>query len=312
VAAPLSADAEEFLSFLSVEKGRSVNSITAYRHDLVGYEEFLAARKVAVTDVTESIVADYMKVLGASGRAPSSINRAAVAIRGFHRYRVDERGASSDPTEVVETPKIPSGVPKALTEEEVTRLLQAPHGESPKTFRDRAILEVLYATGMRISELTALSLHDLDDSIGLVRVLGKGSKERLVPIGRPALSAISAWIVRGRPALFEGNRTSRDDAEALFVSSRGRRLSRQGAYVIVQTHAVAAGLAEKVSPHVLRHTFATHLLEHGADIRVVQELLGHASITTTQIYTRVSNAHLRRAYAAAHPRAKVHRTRPVV
>jgi integrase/recombinase XerD len=278
---PLSVDAEEFLSFLSVEKGRSPNSIVAYRHDLVGYEEFLRLRTIELSAVTESIVIDYLAFLQAQGLAPSSRKRAAVAIRGVHRFIVDERGGTTDPTEEVETPKVPSGVPKALSEEEVNRLLAAPRGVGPKVLRDRALLEVLYATGMRISELTALSLRDLDPSIRLIRAFGKGSKERLIPVGRPALAAIESWLTTGRPAFAAAGGTRRDDGEALFISSRGRRLTRQAAYVIVQTHAISAGLSEKVSPHVLRHTFATHLLDHGADIRVVQELLGRAAITTT-------------------------------
>jgi integrase/recombinase XerD len=306
---PLGSDAEEYLSFLAVEKGRSPNSIVAYRHDLVGYEAFLAGRKLALVEVTESVVVDYLKVLEASGLRPASRKRAAVAIRGLHRFLVDERDAPLDPTEDVETPRVPSGVPKALTEEEVTRLLAAPRSDSTRDARDRAVLEVLYATGMRISELTALSIRDFDASIGLVRAFGKGSKERLIPVGRPAIAAVGAWLANGRPLFVRTRGTTRADADALFISARGRRLSRQAAYTIVERHATAAGLAEKVSPHVLRHTFATHLLDHGADIRVVQELLGHASITTTQIYTRVSNEHLRRAYAAAHPRASVRRSR---
>ncbi len=308
---PLSNDAEEFLSFLLVEKGRAANSITAYRHDLSGYEEFLSARRLAPGDVTESVVVDYLAFLEAQGLAPSSRKRAAVAVRGLHRFLADERGAACDPTESIETPRVPAGVPKALSEEEVTRLLDAPRGDGPKVARDRAVLETLYATGMRISELTALSLGDLDADSGLVRVFGKGSKERLVPIGRPALRAIGAWISTGRVELASGRTIPREEADALFISARGRRLSRQAAYVIVEHHARSVGLAEKVSPHVLRHTFATHLLDHGADIRVVQELLGHASIATTQIYTRVSRSHLQRAYAAAHPRAVVRRARPV-
>jgi integrase/recombinase XerD len=305
---PLSLDAEEFLSYLSVEKGRSPNSIAAYRHDLLGYEEFLAGRKIAVAEVSETAIIDYLAILEAQGLRASSRKRAVVAIRGLHRFLVDERDAPFDPTEEIETPRVPAGVPKALSEEEVTRLLLAPRGGGAHCLRDRAILELLYATGMRISELTGLSIRDFDPTAALIRAFGKGSKERLIPVGRPALSAIDAWLTGGRPLFVRTKGTTRSDAEALFISSRGRRLSRQAAYTIVQTHATAVGLREKVSPHVLRHTFATHLLDHGADIRVVQELLGHASITTTQIYTRVSNEHLRRAYTAAHPRATVRRS----
>jgi integrase/recombinase XerD len=304
---PLGRDSEEFLSFLAVERGRAANSITAYRHDLLGYEEFLAGRGVALADVTEPVLLDYLRVLELSGRRPASVKRAAVAIRGLHRFLVDERGVDRDPTEDLETPRVPAGVPKALSQEEVERLLAAPRGEDPVALRDRAILELLYATGIRISELCALRLGDLEPATALLRAFGKGSKERLVPIGRPALRAVGAWLTGGRPTLLAAGSGRRGDLDALFCSTRGRKLSRQAAYVIVARAADTVGLREKVTPHVLRHTFATHLLAHGADIRVVQELLGHASITTTQIYTRVSNEHLIRAYAAAHPRAKAHR-----
>ena len=307
---PLSADAEEFLSYLAVEKGRSPNSVAAYRHDLAGYEGFLEARGIQLGAVTEQLLVDYGRLLELQGLRPSTRKRSVVAIRGLHRFLVDERGASVDPTEDLATPRVPSGVPKALSEEEVTRLLAAPRGSGPNVPRDRAVLELLYATGLRISELCGLDLSDLDRSDGLVRAFGKGSKERVVPVGRFALDAVDRWLTATRPR-YAALARSRRDADALFLSARGRRLTRQAAWEIVHAAAVQAGLAEKVTPHVIRHTFATHLLDHGADIRVVQELLGHASIATTQVYTKVSNEHLRRAYAAAHPRAKGRRRAPV-
>jgi integrase/recombinase XerD len=300
---PLSEDAEEYLSYLSVERGRSPNSIIAYRHDLLGYEEFLRGRGVALPATTPRLIEDYLAFLRASGLAPASLSRALVAIRGLHRFAVDERGATDDPSATVERRPVPAGIPKPLSEEEIGRLLSAVVGEDPRALRDRAILELLYASGLRISELCGLGPRDLDLDARLVRVLGKGSKERIVPVGRPAIAAVARWLgATGRPQLL-AERPRRDDLEALFISARGRRMSRQAAYEVVHRHAGRVGLADKVSPHVLRHSFATHLLDHGADIRVVQELLGHASITTTQVYTRVSQEHLQRAYLAAHPRA---------
>lgn len=255
--------------------------------------------------MTPKAIEDYLAVLSAAGLAPSSRARALVAIRGLHGFCVDERGFTSDPAVEVERPRVPAGLPKALSEAEVTALLSAVEGDDPKALRDRAILETLYATGARISELSGCDLADLDLETGLVRVLGKGSHERIVPVGRLARQALTAYLSpAGRPQLCAGKRQSRSDAVALFCSSRGRRMSRQAIFDVVRAAAARAGLAGKVSPHVLRHSFATHLLDHGADVRVVQELLGHASITTTQVYTKVSGEHLRRAYLAAHPRAR--------
>ncbi len=306
----LSSDAEEFLSYLAVERGRAPSSLSSYRRDLAAYEEFLAERRLSLGEVTPGVVEDYLGFLRARRLAPASIARAQAAVRGLHRFCEEERGATGDPARDVEHTRVPKGLPKALSEAEVLLLLAQPVGEDPSARRDRAILELLYASGLRISELAGLSLRDLDREAGLVRAFGKGSKERVVPVGRAALAAIDSWLAPGgRSVLIEGRRVTRDDLDALFVSTRGRRLSRQAAWVVVHRHAAAAGLEDKVTPHVLRHSFATHLLDHGADIRVVQELLGHASITTTQLYTAVSTERITRAYLAAHPRA---RTRPAL
>jgi len=301
----LSADAEEYLSYLAVERGRAPNSIAAYRRDLASYERYLAGRTIALGDVSAAVVDEYLASLAASGLAASSRARALAAIRGLHAFCLDERGAARDPTGDVEGPRVPEGVPKALTEAEVARLLAAVAGDEPRALRDRAILELLYATGIRISELAGLSIADLDGPGGVVRVLGKGSRERIVPVGRYALAAVAAWLgPAGRPRLAEGRSRGRGDAQAMFISTRGRRMSRQAVWTVVNAAARRVELADRVTPHVLRHSFATHLLDHGADIRVVQELLGHASITTTQVYTKVSQEHLRRVYLAAHPRAR--------
>jgi integrase/recombinase XerD len=302
--APLSIAAEEYLTYLAIERGRAANSISSYRHDLANYEEFLAEREIALRDVTPKVLEQYLGMLRAAGLSPATRARALVAIRGLHGFGVDERGMPSDPTEDVERPSIPKSVPKALSEEEIALVLGAASGSDPRAIRDRAILELLYASGLRISELVGLSLSDLDLDDRMLRAFGKGSKERLVPFGRPAAAALGEWLGRsGRPLLVPAQFARRDDAEALFLSLRGRRMTRQGAWTAVRQAAEAVGLEARVTPHVFRHSFATHLLDHGADVRVVQELLGHASITTTQIYTKVSQEHLHRVYRAAHPRA---------
>jgi integrase/recombinase XerD len=304
VAAELSGDAEEYLSYLAVEKGRAPASLRSYRSDLQAYETFLRGRHLSLREVSPSVVEDYMAFLAASGRKATSNARALAALRGLHRFLEDERGGQPDPTSQVAGPRRPSPVPKALSEDQVESLLAAVPGIDPVSFRDRAILELMYASGLRISELCGLSRHDLDLEAGLVRVLGKGSKERIVPFGRPAAEALTAWLETGRPALSPPAWQRRSDEEAVFISRRGRRLGRQAAWVVVRRAAERAGLESVVTPHVLRHSCATHLLEHGADIRVVQELLGHAAITTTQVYTKVSGDLLRRAFEQAHPRAR--------
>jgi len=302
---PLSRDAEEYLSFLGVERGRALTSLAAYRSDLAAYEEFLEGRRLSVAEVDSRVIEDYLAFLVATGRRPTSNARAFSAIRGLHRFCVDERGAARDPTEGVAGPRLPQPIPKALTVEEIERLLAAVVGDEPRARRDRAILELLYATGMRISELSGLRLADVDLSKSMAIVFGKGSKERVVPFGRHASEAVRAWLSSGgRPAMAPVRWARRADEEALFISTRGRRLSRQGVWIVVRAAADRSGLGAKVTPHVLRHSCATHLLENGADIRVVQELLGHAAITTTQVYTKVSNDLLRRAYVQSHPRAR--------
>ena len=301
----LGREAEELLSWLVVERGRRPNTVAAYRRDLAAYEEFLRARRRRPQEVTAEVVEDYLAFLRAAGRAPSSVARALVAVRALHRFMADEGLGPPDPTLEVRRPSVPSGVPKALSEEEVGRLLAAVAGTHAVARRDRAILEVLYGCGLRVSELVGLSLGDVDLGQRLVRAFGKGAKERIVPLGRLAARALAEWLEPpGRGALAPTRWARRGDAEAVFLNTRGGRLTRQGAWAVVRHHAGRAGLGDRLSPHVLRHSCATHMLDHGADIRVVQELLGHASISTTQVYTRVSATRLRRAYDEAHPRAR--------
>ncbi|MFN2506856.1 MAG: site-specific tyrosine recombinase [Acidimicrobiales bacterium] len=302
---PLPTEAEEFLSWLAVERGRSVNTLAAYRRDLAAYWEFLLARRLALGEVTDRVVEDYLAFLRAAGRAPASVARALVSVRSLHRFLEDEGLALVNPAEDVERPRVPAGLPKALSEDEVGSLLDAVLGDEPLARRDRAILEVLYGCGLRVSELVGLSLADLDLDAHLLRAFGKGSKERVVPVGRLATDALQAWLARaGRGALVPSRWARRGDAEAVFLNARGGRLSRQGAWGVVRHYGGKVGLGDRLTPHVLRHSCATHMLDHGADIRVVQELLGHASISTTQVYTRVSTERLRRVYESAHPRAR--------
>ncbi|MGZ4734253.1 MAG: site-specific tyrosine recombinase XerD [Acidimicrobiia bacterium] len=301
----------EHETWLTVERGLAANSLMAYRRDLRRYEGYL--RRHGLTDadaVSEATVSAYVDSLkrarteeGTPRFAPASIARALVAVRSFHRFCVDEGFVTRDPSEEVGAPRVPQGLPKALTEDEVEALLDAVEGDDPRALRDRAILETLYATGVRISELVGLDRADLDLEDGLARVLGKGSKERVVPVGRSARRALQEYLTRGRPAL-ERPVTRRAEGDPLLLNARGGRLSRQSCWTIVTGAGERVGLAGRLSPHVLRHSCATHMLEHGADIRVVQELLGHASLSTTQVYTKVSPERLRAVYELAHPRAR--------
>lgn len=297
-------EAEEYLTWLAVEQGRSRNTLLAYRRDLSSYEGYLAARGLALAAASEVDVEGYMSARLAEGISPASVSRALACVRGLHRFLVEEGMALRDPTAEVSGPRAPYRLPKALSEAEVLALLATAKADTPIERRDLAILELLYGTGIRVSELTGLSLTDLRTGSGLLQVRGKGSRERLVPLVGAAAEALATWLrPGGRPELVPRRWARRQDSEAVFLNARGGRIGRQGVWLVISRHAEAAGLERKVHPHVLRHSCATHMLEHGADIRVVQELLGHVSIATTQVYTLVSPEHLRKAYEAAHPRA---------
>lgn len=281
--------------------------MSAYRRDLARWREFLTDRGVSSpAQVREAHVADFLATLreGSHERpalAASSAARVLAAVRGLHRFLALEGELDADPTRVVAPPRPPIRLPKAITLPEVERLLDAASvGDDGIALRDRALLELLYGTGARISEAVALDVDDLHDAEGVVRLRGKGGKERVVPVGSYARDALAAYLVRSRGELTRAGRGT----PALFVNQRGGRLSRQSAWAVVRRSAERAGLTGHLSPHTLRHSFATHLLEGGADVRVVQELLGHASVTTTQIYTLVTVRQLREVYAAAHPRAR--------
>lgn len=291
---------ERLLRQLAIERGLSGHTIAAYRRDLAGYVAELEAR--GVTDASAIVredVAAFRAALADRQLAASSVARHLSAVKALHRWLVDERVASEDVTRDERPPKLPQRLPKGISVSQMQRLLETPSGDDPAGLRDRALLELLYATGARISEVLGLDVDDLASEHGLVRVTGKGAKQRLVPVGSFAREAVDAWLVRGRPALAAKGR----GGPALLLGARGGRLSRQAAWEIIQRVAEEAGV-EHVSPHTFRHSFATHLLEGGADVRVVQELLGHASVATTQIYTHVTADTLRDMYTTAHPRAR--------
>lgn len=304
VRTPLSRCGEEYLSWLAVEQGRARNTLAAYRRDLVAYEQFLTRAGRTVVDADLALVEEHLATRRAAGSGPASVARATAAVRGLHRFCVEEGMAPKDPTADLAAPPLPRRLPKALSEPEAEALVESAWADDPVSRRDRAILELLYGTGMRVSELAGLSLADLGSDTGLIRVLGKGDKERLVPVGRHAAASLDRWLAPGgRPDMAPLRWARRGDAEAVFLNQRGGRLSRQGVWLVLKRRARHVGLESRVHPHVLRHSCATHMLAHGADIRVVQELLGHVSIATTQGYTKVGGEHLRRAYEAAHPRA---------
>jgi len=300
----LPLEVEDLLQWLAAERGRATATLSAYRRDLRSYVAWLRAAAVTLDAVTEADLVAYVNDLRARDLAPASVARSLVPVRSLHRFLVEEGRSSFDPSAHLELPRVPRGLPKAINEDEVARLLDAPEGDEPLARRDRAILEVLYGTGVRVSELVGLSLSDLDLDAALLRAFGKGSRERIVPIGGHALRALVAWLGPGGRAEVEPAQWKRrGDAEAVFLNARGGRLTRQGAWDVLRRHGASVGLEGRLSPHVLRHSCATHMLDHGADIRAVQELLGHASISTTQVYTLVSTERLWDVYRSAHPRA---------
>ncbi len=285
----------EFIASLRSERGLSRNTAAAYARDLAQYRATLDAIGAGPN---EDAVRRHIEILHDRGLAASSIARKIASIRAYHRFLVLEGLSEDDPTVGIDSPRPPSALPKALTVEEATRLVEAPEPATPLGVRDRAILETLYGTGCRVSELVHMDLYDLDLETNTILVTGKGNKQRIVPIGSYASGAIEAWL----PVRLEMRRPGRDPG-ALFLSSRGNRLSRQAVWRIVRSHAGAAGIdPERLSPHVLRHSAATHMVEGGADLRTVQEILGHASLSTTQIYTKVSPEHLREVVITSHPR----------
>jgi integrase/recombinase XerD len=302
VTTPLPAPAEEYLSWLAVERGRATATLSAYRRDIASYVEYLGARHRTIEAASTKDVEAFLARAQRAELAPATVARLSSALRGLYGFLLDEGMTDSDPTTLLAARRSGTRLPVVLTEQQVTALLADPSSDSPVDVRDRAILELLYGTGMRVSELAGLSLGDVDFDEELVRVTGKGDKQRLVPLGRRAATVLHAWLDSARPILLAHARETHD-AHGVFCNLRGHRLTRQGVDLVVRRRARRVGLPSSTSAHTLRHSCATHMLAHGADVRVIQELLGHASVATTQRYTKVTPAHLIEAYRSAHPRA---------
>ncbi|MBZ0167724.1 MAG: site-specific tyrosine recombinase XerD [Candidatus Omnitrophica bacterium] len=289
---------EEFLNYLAVERGLAQNTLLAYRRDLLKYAAFLKKKKVLdASQVSRKLVTDFMYDQKEKDLSTNSICRALAAIKTFHRFLVRERLADEDPTNLVETPKLWKRVPEVLSATEIEAIINAAHGREWQAIRDYAILELFYASGMRVSELSDLLLENIDLEVGYVRCIGKGSKERIIPIGRRARQAVIRYCGNVRGKLAKGA-----EPEHLFLSRLGKRISRQSVWKIIKVYAKKANVKKEIKPHTLRHTFATHLLENGADLRSVQEMLGHADISTTQIYTHVDRERLKSVHKEFHPR----------
>ena len=293
----------DFLAYLEFERGLSRNTLEAYRSDLLQFGHFLARHDLDPTSLGHAELSRFLSELAAGCPdrppvAPATIQRKTACLRSFYRHLRREEIIDHDPTAELRAPRKNLKLPQVLTRDEVARLLAAPRGNDPAALRDRAMLELMYACGLRASEATGLTVGAVDLRAGVLRARGKGSKERLIPVGREAVAAARTYLEHGRPKL-----VGLSDERHLFVNHRGTGLTRQGLYKIVQRHARAAGLDQKMSPHTLRHTFATHLLAGGCDLRSLQEMLGHADVATTQIYTHLSADRLKDVYFRAHPRA---------
>jgi integrase/recombinase XerD len=298
--APLILD---FLAYLELERGLSRNTLEAYRSDLLQFGDFLDRRGLQATTAGHGQIAEFLSELagGSPERPPvsaSTLARKVACLRSFYRHLRREGAIEHDPTAELRGPRKTQRLPRVLSRDEVLRLLSQPRGTEPRALRDRALLELMYACGLRSSEAIGLELADVDLEEGVLCARGKGAKERLVPIGREAAGALRAYCARGRPSL-----AGEGGATRVFLNQHGAPLTRQGLYKIIQGHARSAGLDQKMSPHTLRHTFATHLLAGGCDLRSLQEMLGHADLATTQVYTHLSAERLKDAYFSAHPRA---------
>jgi integrase/recombinase XerD len=295
---------DDFLGYMAVERGSSPNTISAYRRDLTTYADFLLDRGVSSPEsIQRDDVTAFLASLQASGLAPSSVERKAAAVKSFHKFLVREGVTDNHPTASMPLPKKPQRLPDVVSIEQVERLLEQPFPEGPVGLRDRAMLEVLYGCGLRVSELTGLELTDLELTDGFLRVFGKGGKERAVPVAGAAMASLQDYLAHGRRSLRPKGRGKRQDPAALFINVRGGRLTRQTVFEIVRRYGARVGVP--LHPHTLRHSFATHMLEGGADLRALQEMLGHSDIATTQIYTHVDRTHLREEYLSTHPRARV-------
>lgn len=289
----------EFINYLSVERGLAMNTLESYGRDLRQYSQYLAQGEDSDLDsVSRATIINYLMYLQSQGKATATIARRLAALKAFYQFLVREKRIKSDPTANLESPKLEKRLPKVLTVQEVERLLAQPDSTQPACIRDRAMLELLYATGIRVSELVSLNVADVNLESGYIKCYGKGSKDRIVPLGSLAIQSTRAYVNSARQRLVKDR-----DEVALFVNHHGHRLTRQGFWKIVKKYADDAKIDKEITPHTLRHSFATHLLENGADLRSVQEMLGHADISTTQIYTHVTKGRLKEVYARTHPRA---------
>jgi integrase/recombinase XerD len=295
----MDAQAQRFLDYLLVERGLSANTIASYGRDIAQFVEFAGEMGTdCPTAITEDLLTQFLARLRRERYATASVARKLAAVRAFLKFLQREGEVAGDLAGSVEYPRPAKPLPKTLTEGEIVRLLRQPNTSEDAGLRNRAMLETLYATGLRVSELVGLRADDVNPAAGFVRCVGKGSKERVVPIGEVAVQTIQLYLDKCRPRFLKGGRS-----EYLFLTNRGGPMTRVGFWKIVKKYARAAGITRHVTPHVLRHSFATHLLEHGADVRSIQEMLGHASVATTQVYTHVTRDHLREVYRKAHPRA---------
>lgn len=292
---------EDYLHFIRVERQLADNTLASYRRDLVDYIKNITEQQklTAYTYVTRHHILNHIENLRTNGKSARTVSRHISSIRSFHQFLLREKISTSDPTVHLELPVIDQKLPQVLSIEEIERLIAAPSSNKPQGVRDIAMLELLYGSGMRVSELIELNLEDLHLTMGFVRVFGKGGKERIIPLGRSAVNACTKYVNGARQKL-QGDATKID---AFFINQRGKRLTRQGVWKLLKQHADKAGIQQELTPHVLRHSFATHLIENGADLRAVQELLGHSDISTTQIYTHISKKRLSEVYKQFHPRA---------
>lgn len=298
----MNIELEDFLSYLNYERGCSKNTISAYKKDIEELYSFLSKNKKNISDLSSTLLEKYFSVLRSTRNdlGQSSIARKIASIKTFSKYLLRENYLKEDPTQNIVIPKLRKFLPKAIGIETMEKIINSVSGKKKDTIRDRAILELLYGAGLRISELADLNLEDINLMIGYVKAFGKGRKERIIPIGRKAKEAITAYIKNSRPKLIKNNK----DIKSLFLNKSGRHISRQGLFGIIKKYVKLSGVGDiKITPHTFRHSFATHLLERGADLRVVQEMLGHSDISTTQIYTSVSRSRLKKVYAQSHPRA---------
>lgn len=293
-------DIEDFIHYLIVERGLAKNTIESYRRDLKQYHLFLQEEEhiSSFNEVRRMHIVNFLSFLKKKGRASSTVSRFIASTRALHQFLIREKRVDQDPSVHIDTPQAERRLPKVLSIPEVDALLEASASSTPFGLRDKAMMELLYATGIRVSELIGLNLGDIHLTMGFIRCIGKGNKERIIPLGRMASESLSSYLDKGRDSLLKKNRN-----DALFVNHHGNRLSRQGFWKILKKLALKANIQKELTPHTLRHSFATHLLENGADLRAVQEMLGHADISTTQIYTHVTKTRLKDIYSSFHPRA---------